>query len=56
MTPTAIGEVVHIAVRFKYQSDALILMEAQRFGGFDIVTLDTDMQRARADFNVYIWL
>ncbi|MDQ3693000.1 MAG: PIN domain-containing protein [Chloroflexota bacterium] len=37
-------------------NDALILMEAQRYGVTDIITLDSDMLRARADFNIYTWL
>lgn len=37
-------------------SDALLLMEAQRCGVRDIVTLDADLQRARMDFTIYTWL
>jgi predicted nucleic acid-binding protein len=37
-------------------NDALILMEAQRYGVTDIITLDTDLRRAQADFTIYTWL
>jgi len=37
-------------------NDALILMEAQRYGVTDVITLDADMQRAQADFDIYTWL
>jgi predicted nucleic acid-binding protein len=37
-------------------SDAAILMEARQIGVTDIITLDLDMQRAQADFDVYTWL
>lgn len=50
-------ELVHLVGTYGLDSsDALILMEAQRFGVTDIVSLDGDLQRARADFNVYTWL
>jgi hypothetical protein len=31
-------------------------MEAQRAGIYDVVSLDTDPQRAQADFNDFTWL
>jgi predicted nucleic acid-binding protein len=37
-------------------SDALLLMEAQRCGVTDVVTLDADLRRARRDFTIYTWL
>ncbi len=37
-------------------NDALILMEARRCGVTDVISLDQDMQRAHADFNIYTWL
>lgn len=50
-------ELVHLVGTYGLDSnDALILMEAQRYGVTDIVSLDADMQRAQADFNVYTWL
>lgn len=36
-------------------SDTLMLMEARRLGIDGIVSMDTDMQRALADFDVYTW-
>jgi hypothetical protein len=36
--------------------DAVILMEAQRYGVTDVITLDADFQRARADFTIHTWL
>lgn len=36
--------------------DAVILMEARRYGVADIVALDKDLRRARADFTVFTWL
>ncbi len=35
--------------------DAGILFEAERFGIDSIVTMDSDLQRAQADFNIYTW-
>lgn len=50
-------ELIHLVGTYGLDSsDALILMEAQRFGVTDIVTLDADMRRAQADFTVYTWL
>jgi predicted nucleic acid-binding protein len=50
-------ELVHLVGTYGLDSsDALILMEAQRYGVTDIVSLDADLQRARADFNIYTWL
>jgi len=37
-------------------SDAAILCEAARAGIFAIATLDRDLRRAAADFDVYTWL
>lgn len=37
-------------------NDVAILLEAQRLGVPEIVSLDADMQRAQADFNVYTWM
>jgi predicted nucleic acid-binding protein len=37
-------------------SDTAILLEAERAGVLDVVTLDLDWQRAQAEFNVYTWL
>lgn len=37
-------------------SDATILMEASRVGIAAIVTMDRDLRRAVADFDVYTWL
>ncbi len=36
--------------------DAAILLEAQRAGVFNIATMDADLQRAQANFDVYTWL
>lgn len=50
-------ELVHLVGTYGLDSnDALILMEAQRYGVIDIVTLDADLRRAQADFNIYTWL
>jgi predicted nucleic acid-binding protein len=50
-------ELIHLVGTYGLDSnDALILMEAQRYGVTDIITLDTDLQRAQADFNIYTWL
>jgi predicted nucleic acid-binding protein len=35
--------------------DALILVEAARYGINDIISLDPDMRRAEIDFNIYTW-
>jgi predicted nucleic acid-binding protein len=49
-------ELVHlVAVYGLDSSDALIVMEAQRCGVTDIVTLDAELQRTRADFDIYTW-
>jgi predicted nucleic acid-binding protein len=37
-------------------ADSTILLEAERAGVIDIVTLDPDLRRARTDFNIYTWL
>lgn len=37
-------------------SDASILLEAHRLGISAVVSMDRDMQRALADFDVYTWL
>jgi predicted nucleic acid-binding protein len=37
-------------------NDSLILIEAARAGVTDIVTMDTDLRRAQADFTIYTWL
>lgn len=37
-------------------NDAVILMEAQRYRVPDVISLDADLQRAQADFNIYSWL
>jgi predicted nucleic acid-binding protein len=51
------AELVHLVGTYGLDSnDALMLMEAQRIGVHDIVTLDADMRRAQADFNIYMWL
>lgn len=50
-------ELVHLVGTYGLDSsDAVLLMEAQRCGVLDIVTLDADLQRARRDFNIYTWL
>jgi len=50
-------ELIHLVGTYGLDSnDALILMEAQRFGLTDIISLDTDLRRARADFTIYTWL
>ena len=50
-------ELVHLIGTYGLDSnDALILMEAQRYGVTNIVSLDTDLQRAQADFTIYTWL
>ena len=50
-------ELVHLVGTYGLDSgDAVILMEAQRYGVTDIVTLDKDLRRAQADFTVYTWL
>jgi predicted nucleic acid-binding protein len=50
-------EVVRLVGRYGLDtSDVAILMEAQRIGVAALVTLDPDMRRARADFDVYTWL
>ncbi len=50
-------ELVHLVHTYGLDSnDALILMEAQRFGVSDIATLDADMRRASTNFNLYTWL
>jgi predicted nucleic acid-binding protein len=36
--------------------DAAILPEARRYGLTDIVSMDSDMQRASPDFNIYTWI
>jgi predicted nucleic acid-binding protein len=37
-------------------NDALLMMEARRYGVTDVISLDADLQRAQADFNIYTWL
>jgi predicted nucleic acid-binding protein len=37
-------------------ADAMILSEAERLGIRSIVTMDGDMQRASADFDIYTWI
>lgn len=50
-------ELIHLVGMYGLDSsDALILMEAQRFGVTDVVTLDADTQRAQADFTGSTWL
>lgn len=50
-------ELVHLVGTYGLDSnDALILMEARRSGINDVVTLDADLRRAQADFNIYTWL
>jgi predicted nucleic acid-binding protein len=47
-------ELVRLVARHGLDSgDASILLEAQRAGVTDIVTLDADLRRAQADFTVY---
>jgi hypothetical protein len=36
--------------------DARVLIEAQRLGIGSIATMDGDMQRASANFDIYTWL
>lgn len=49
-------ELVHLAGRYGLDSnDASILLEALRYGYTDLITLDTDMQRAQSDFTIYTW-
>lgn len=50
-------ELLHLVTHYGLDtSDALILMEASRLGVRSIVTMDGDMLRARADFDIYTWL
>ena len=50
-------ELIHLIGRYGLDtSDIAILMEAQRFATSSVATLDQDMQRAVADFDVYTWL
>ena len=50
-------ELVHLVGTYGLDSgDALILMEARRYGVTDIVSLDPDLQRAQADFDIHTWL
>ena len=50
-------ELVHLVGTYGLDSnDAAILMEARRSGVTAIVSLDADMRRARADFDIYTWL
>ena len=50
-------ELLDLVVRYGLDnSDATILMEAMRIGVDSIVSLDRDMQRAAADFDVYTCL
>jgi predicted nucleic acid-binding protein len=50
-------ELVRLIGRYGLDTnDAAILMEANRLGIYDIVTMDEDLRRARMDFNVYTWL
>lgn len=49
-------ELIHLVGTYGLDSnDASILMEAQRYGVTDIITLDADLQRAQADFTIYTW-
>lgn len=51
------AELVHLVGKYGLDSnDAVILMEAQRCGVADIVTVDRDLLRAPADFTIYTWL
>ena len=51
------AELIYLIGRFGLDTnDAAILLEAQRIGVLSIATLDRDMQRAQADFDVYTWL
>jgi predicted nucleic acid-binding protein len=50
-------ELIHLVGTYGLDSnDALLLMEARRSGVTDVVTLDADLRRAQADFNIYTWL
>ena len=50
-------ELVHFVGTFGLDAnDAAILLEAERHGLTDIVTLDADLQRAQRDFTIYTWL
>ncbi|MBA2277853.1 MAG: PIN domain-containing protein [Chloroflexia bacterium] len=49
-------ELVQYIARYRLDTnDALILMEADRLGISEIVTMDRDMERALPDFDVYLW-
>jgi len=50
-------ELVHLVGLYGLDtSDTAVLVEAQRAGVSSIATLDQDMHRAVADFDVYTWL
>jgi predicted nucleic acid-binding protein len=50
-------ELVHLVGAYGLDSgDASILLEAQRLGVRDIITLDADLRRAQADFTIHTWL
>jgi predicted nucleic acid-binding protein len=50
-------ELLRLVGRYQLDTnDAAILLEAQRAGITSIATLDADMLRAQADFDVYTWL
>jgi len=50
-------ELVHLVCTYGLDSnDATLLMEAQRYGVTAIASLDVDLLRAQADFNIYTWL
>lgn len=49
-------ELIRLVVRYGLDTnDAAILLEAQRAGVFSVASLDTDLRRAQADFDVYTW-
>jgi predicted nucleic acid-binding protein len=50
-------EIVSMAGQYGLDtSDAAILLDARRLGILDIVTLDADLRRAQADFNIFAWI
>jgi len=51
------SELVRVIGRYGLDSsDASLLLEAQQAGVFSVVTLDPDLTRSAADFDVYTWL
>jgi predicted nucleic acid-binding protein len=51
------AEVIARVTRYGLDAgDSTILLEAERAGVVDVVTLDPDLRRAQADFNIYTWL